>query len=241
MECGEYLLKKLPLGNRTIRILSSLNPKGRGTSDVLNLNLCIPQLLPQLITDERKNQFERQTRQFHADLSFPPYDSEVRVDVWWGCILKMPKYKLLAEAVLSLLTCFHGPSVEGSFSTLTQVVDPRRGRLTVESMDAWQTVKYTLRAAKESAPAYFHRENVQKTPVRRNLSVNMRSAKASYDKLRLKKAAEKEAKLAPIKAKKQWLKQGAAMSKKKHKEAAMNASKASREAHLVSMQKTQEG
>ena len=42
----------------------------------------------------------------------------------------------MATAVLSI---FHGPRVEGSFSGMTNIIDPKSDRLDIESYDAMQT------------------------------------------------------------------------------------------------------
>ena len=48
--------------------------------------------------------------------------------------------------VIAVLTIFHGPRVEGSFSGMTDIIDSKSGRLDIESYDAMQTVKYALMA-----------------------------------------------------------------------------------------------
>ena len=49
----------------------------------------------------------------------------------------------MAAAVLST---FHRPRVEGSFSGMTDIIDSTSGRLDIESYDAMQTVKSALMA-----------------------------------------------------------------------------------------------
>ena len=47
---------------------------------------------------------------------------------------------------LALLTIFHGPKVESSFSVMGDVMDKKSGRMNVSTCSAIQTVKYNLNA-----------------------------------------------------------------------------------------------
>ena len=45
-----------------------------------------------------------------------------------------------------LLTIFHGPRVESSFSVMGEVMDKKSGRMNMSTYTAIQTVKYSLNA-----------------------------------------------------------------------------------------------
>ena len=47
---------------------------------------------------------------------------------------------------LALLTIFHGPRVESSFSVMGEVMDKKSGRMNMSTYTAIQTVKYSLNA-----------------------------------------------------------------------------------------------
>ena len=47
---------------------------------------------------------------------------------------------------LALLTIFHGPRVESSFSVMGDVMDKKSGRMNVSTYSAIQMVKYSLNA-----------------------------------------------------------------------------------------------
>ena len=46
----------------------------------------------------------------------------------------------------ALLTIFHGPRVESSFSVMGEVMDKKSGRMNMSTYSAIQTVKYSLNA-----------------------------------------------------------------------------------------------
>ena len=46
----------------------------------------------------------------------------------------------------ALLTIFHGPRVESSFSVMGEVMDKKSGRMNISTYTAIQTVKYSLNA-----------------------------------------------------------------------------------------------
>ena len=54
-----------------------------------------------------------------------------------------------------MLSCFHGPQVDGSFNTMGDVIDPKSCRMNVEVYSAIQTVKYGWRAVQKTAIEKF--------------------------------------------------------------------------------------
>ena len=203
VDCANHLLTTMPLDNPTIKALSSLNPNKKGTEEGRKLMLELGGLLPQVVaTEEQKSAYDKEVRAFHIDCSLPEYH-DGRIDVWWARVRENRKYLLLPKVALGLLTCFHGPMVEGSFSTLSRIVGPQCGRLTVETMDAVQTAKYHLRAMNKSSVEYFHREDIRFSPVAPNLAVNILSSKSLYEAAKTKRREEKEERLAAIAAKKE--------------------------------------
>lgn len=61
------------------------------------------------------------------------------IDKWWGEVVDYKKYPLLTKLVFALLTCFHGPKVEASFSIMNSVVTPGSSRINVPTFSAIQT------------------------------------------------------------------------------------------------------
>ena len=82
-----------------------------------------------------------------VDPALPPALNEKRfvgADTWWFEL--KDKYPLLSKTSLALLTRFHGPKVESSFSVMGDVMDKKSGRMNVSTYSAIQTVKYSLNA-----------------------------------------------------------------------------------------------
>ncbi|GBM59207.1 hypothetical protein AVEN_198752-1, partial [Araneus ventricosus] len=49
---------------------------------------------------------------------------EESVDLWWRDVENTSKYPLLSRMTFALLTCFHEPKVESSFSIMNNVITP---------------------------------------------------------------------------------------------------------------------
>ena len=86
----------------------------------------------------------------------------VRLDVWWSAVLKLPKYTALCTLVRAIMTCFHGPQVEGSFNVMGDIINQKSCRIGIET---W-IVKYSLRARQVSIAEYFQRQDVLHDPAR---------------------------------------------------------------------------
>ncbi|GBM66569.1 hypothetical protein AVEN_251983-1 [Araneus ventricosus] len=80
----------------------------------------------------------------------------------------------------SILTCFHGPKVESSFSIMNSVITSKTNRLSVESFDAIQTVKYELMSEKKYAVQLYKKKDYLKDKVVRSLCRNMNSSSINY-------------------------------------------------------------
>ena len=63
----------------------------------------------------------------------------------------MGSYPGMCAAILPLISIFHGPQAEGSFSAMGDIIDVKSCRTDVETYSANQTVKYGLRARKATA------------------------------------------------------------------------------------------
>ncbi|GBO20706.1 hypothetical protein AVEN_272780-1 [Araneus ventricosus] len=79
----------------------------------------------------------------------------------------------------AMLTCFHGPKFESSFSIMNSVVTSETNRLSIESFDAFQTVKYE-RISEEKSAVQLYKRDYLKDKVDRNLCKNMNSASKNY-------------------------------------------------------------
>ena len=99
--------------------------------------------------------------------------------------------------VFALVSCFHGPAVESSFSIMKDVLNKKKTALKVGSSCAIQTVKYELMSSKKTALQYFHRADPSFTPVNSTLCRNTWTAYRTYSmhKDGSKKKEEKKNKL----------------------------------------------
>ena len=61
---------------------------------------------------------------------------------WWISVSK--KYPVVFKVVRAVLSIFHGPRVESSFSTMGDIIDKKSGRMNIETYAAIQTIKYAL-------------------------------------------------------------------------------------------------
>ena len=108
--------------------------------------------MPTILTDDQQSAYLREVHSLLADPLLPSIirkdregnNIEVSCLDWWISLeFRYPNCFKMATAVLSI---FHGPRVEGSFSGMTDIIDSKSGRLDIESYDEMQTVKYGLMA-----------------------------------------------------------------------------------------------
>ena len=106
---------------------------------------------------------------------------------WWASLVE--KYPLTHRMVMSILSIFHGPKVESSFSIMSDVIDKKANRMKDKTFSSIQTIKYALQA-KHPAPCssravkVYRRTDTHYTPVDSALVTNMRHAYAMSRKTR---------------------------------------------------------
>ena len=86
---------------------------------------------------------------------------------------------------LALLTIFHGPRVESSFSVMGDIMDKKSGRMNVSTYSAIQTVKYSLNAKTShvftpKSVQVFQRSDWLKSPVMSEVVEGIRNSKKVY-------------------------------------------------------------
>lgn len=62
---------------------------------------------------------------------------------------------MLTRMVKAVISCFHGPQVEGSFSVMKQIMSTETAQLNVSTYSAIQSIKYPLRAVGKTAVEFF--------------------------------------------------------------------------------------
>ena len=152
LDTAEYMQKKLSLKNQNIKGFSCIGPQKilNGDGDTTQ-GLTYLVDIPTVLSDDERSAYLRAVYSLLVDPLLPNIrkdgdgnDIEVScLDLWTAHEFRYPNCFKMATAILSI---FHGPRVDGSFSVMTDVIDSKSGRLDIESYDAMQTVKYALMA-----------------------------------------------------------------------------------------------
>ena len=70
-------------------------------------------------------------------------DNEVGFPEWWGKI--SDQYSVTFKVVCAILSIFHGPRLESTFSIMNNVIDQNLCRTNKETNGAIQDIKYALK------------------------------------------------------------------------------------------------
>ncbi|GBL98995.1 hypothetical protein AVEN_227507-1 [Araneus ventricosus] len=135
----------MPFANPFLKAVSSLDPCNRKTSVALELMKELPLYASNVVQDSEKEAYDLEIHNFQND-HFSDIVEE-SVDLWWGDVENTLKYPILSRMTFALLTCFHEPKVESSFSIMNNVITPGSNRLNVSTFNAMQCInsKYTCR------------------------------------------------------------------------------------------------
>ena len=135
-----------------------------------------------MLLDSRKSRKEVHSFQVshHVPSPFDQHNAPVPLDEWWAAVASLKKFPLLCKMAFALMSCFHGPHVEGSFNVMGDVLCPKSGRMLVQTYSAIQTVKYGLRATGKSALELYSRKDPKHEPVDVKLCHNLRTARKQY-------------------------------------------------------------
>ncbi|CAC5390542.1 unnamed protein product [Mytilus coruscus] len=154
-----------------------------------------------LAGDEEKEHYELQVRRYQTDDSIPLLPDDCRIDHWWANEKHAKIYPLLVKMVQAILTCFHGPQVESSFSVMNDIIDGKSNRMNIETYNFIQSVKYSLKSSGKSAIQYFTKDDILHERVDHKLVQNMQSSSRQYQEEVKCKKLEKEEKLSQLQVK----------------------------------------
>ena len=172
-DTGNDMRGKLPLNNNLLRDAAALDPCNRCKSSSLKKLKRLPSLVPNVLDDKELEAYEHEVHAFQVALNLPnpmlENDKPVRVDSWWAAVSTTGKFPALCRLALALLTCFHGPQVEASFSLMGDILDSRSAKMNIKTYAAIQTVKYHLKANEKSAVDFFKREDALRSPLKINI------------------------------------------------------------------------
>ncbi|GBM31308.1 hypothetical protein AVEN_91300-1 [Araneus ventricosus] len=124
----------MSFANPFLKAVSSLDPCNRRTSVALESMKELPLYASNVVQDSEKEACDLEIHNFQND-RFSDIVEE-SVDLWWGDVENTSKYPLLSRMAFALLTCFHEPKVESSFSILNNVITPGSNRLNVSTFNA---------------------------------------------------------------------------------------------------------
>lgn len=111
----------------------------------------MPNHAKNIIHCDEREQHNLEVQKYHVDSLRQQNDRE-GADAWWIEINGSNKYPLLSKMALALLTCFHGPKVESSFSAMNNITS-ESSRINVSMFSAIQSKRYEQSAKKKSSVA----------------------------------------------------------------------------------------
>ena len=152
------MVEKLRLSNDFLKTVTAIDPVailGKRTV-TLKAILYLPDRVTNVLSSTDLEDYEKECRKIMVGPTLPTALVEkkfVRADTWW--FKPKVKYPLLSKMSLALLTIFHGPRVESSFSVMGDIMDKKSGRMNVSTYSAIETVKYSLNAKTSHTFEYF--------------------------------------------------------------------------------------
>ena len=128
------------LFNEFFRLCTALDPEIRSKVSALRCLRYLAQTVPTVLKDGEQDAYDREVHSFvNEDTSKLP-SLTLPIDKWWVQVDEIG-FSHLAKVAGALLTCFHGPTVESTFSEMGNIVTTRRNRLAQKSIIASYQVK----------------------------------------------------------------------------------------------------
>lgn len=229
--CAQALQHKMPIANAFLSSVSSIDPLCRKHSLALKHMKKLPEMVKNILLPQEKELYELEVQKYHVD-NFNSLNENDPIDKWWIGVRETGKYPFLSKMALSLLTCFHGPKVESSFSMMNSIITTSSTRMNIPTFSAIQTVKYHLLAENKSAVKYFVKKDFLHECIDRNLVNNIRSSCRNYEDEKKSKRELKQKQIDEKKLNKEKL-----LSKEAAKKLCANAAKNQRLKHKKKMLK----
>ncbi|XP_069128861.1 uncharacterized protein [Argopecten irradians] len=203
--------------NMVLKALTSLDPTVKYHSKCATLLRKLPELVTNVLIDDKTDGYNAEVIKYHVDKALPATEkadgSRVRCDHYWAAVDKI-KYPSLCKMVKALLSCFHGPQVESSFSNMGYTMDSKSNRMDIRTFSAIETVRYGQKATgKKSAAEIYEKGDVLHDIVDSTLCRKMRFAAKRH-----REAMEEEANAREEKRRRLDVAKSVVKSKKAHKE-----------------------
>lgn len=158
-----------------LKSLAFLDPQTmHNKSSMLYLSR-LPQLVTNVLSKYELSLYDIECRSLQQ-ATLPDYKDTDRIDVLWASLSSTGKFPLLCKLAMALLTCFHGPQIERSFSIMNNIVTSKTNSLDVSTLSCLQSVRYHLKAEKKTALSYFDKQDYLHDPVCSSLVRNMRTS-----------------------------------------------------------------
>ena len=123
---GVGLQKKMPFNNKTLKMINGLDPEAR-TSPTAQTYLEYEKDLSVLVPKDCKDAFVKEVKKYTTSPSLSALDTSVPIDVFLGTLMNENEYPNLVKFAKTLLSGFHGPLVEASFSAMRELMDKKVG------------------------------------------------------------------------------------------------------------------
>ena len=202
VKAGTYLQKKLPLDNPVLQSFSALDPVIHNSEYTGRYLRNLPNLVKNVLVSEDLEDYECEVRYYMSDTTLPLYSQDLsdknkitRVDKWWHEIKKTERYPKLSKMCLAILSCFHGPLVEGSFNLMKNIIDSKRYSMEMTTYNSYLTVQYYFNSRETNSVEMFDRKDHKYDKIDHQLCNNMRASSAEYNKSLKKENQNKKEKL----------------------------------------------
>ena len=127
----------------------------------------------------------------------PPLDDDdgkpKRLDTWWSEVLAAHNFPLLSKLIKAAMSIFSGPMIEQSFSSMNEFLSKKTNRLKAETVAAIQSVRFDLKASKETSFSCYRRKIFLKTPVNSRLCGKFILAYRNYNGKNIVKRKNRDA------------------------------------------------
>ena len=173
--CKKVAGENAYINNMVLRACAALDPQVRKTTTA-ERHLKALANAEHLVSKEDIDDFNREVDKYCTKPSIPKSDVEkgsVVIDFWARNTAEFP---LIAGIAKKLMSAFHGPQVESSFSSMGEILNPGSSRMDISTYATMQTVRYTLADKGMTAVQYFKRKDPVREPVAKGLALKMQAA-----------------------------------------------------------------
>ncbi|CAL8239609.1 unnamed protein product [Gadus morhua 'NCC'] len=143
----------------TLQCLSAVDPIARGHSKTGRLLRRLAEMFTQFLPAD--GDVQQEVLQYGVDQSLQTFREGDDAVSWCAAVFETGRYPGLSMAVKAALSVFHGPTVESSFSLMSEIIDSKSGSMNISTLSAMQTVEHTLLTRKQTAVEIFKREDLK--------------------------------------------------------------------------------